>query len=212
MNKALLVLITLQLFFSYRTYCQTKAITDEGEEVILYSDKTWKYANIKAAYDTRLDTPSFTKHKDATFLVKSKKVNFGTYINPKKWAFSPSKDQTGTQEYTFNYKKGDAYVISIPERVEYSYELLKKAAIINAQGAAPDAHITREEGRIVNGQYVMVLEIEGTLSGILFKYFGYYYVGEIGSIQLIGFTTAKMFDEYKSEIEELLNGFTLLEQ
>lgn len=189
---------------------QINAVTENGEEVILFDNGTWKYTNINPAYDTRLDTPVVVKSKDATFLVKSKVTKTGVYINPKKWSFK-AEESGGPVEYMFNMKNGGAYAMLITEKIELSLQLLQTLALENARKVAPDAHFTSEETRVVNGNVVKVLGISGTLRGVGFSYLGYYYVGEIGTIQLVGYTSDNLFKEYKSEIEELLNGLTLID-
>ena len=65
----------LLLFIFIISICnaQTKAITDTGDEVILYSDGTWKYANAEKQTITEIKTnPNvFEKGSEASFLLKS---------------------------------------------------------------------------------------------------------------------------------------------
>lgn len=69
------------LLISNICIAQTKAVTDTGEEVILYEDRTWKYANDfrdpKLAIKT--NPVEFKKSNNANFLLKSKlaEVGFG---------------------------------------------------------------------------------------------------------------------------------------
>jgi hypothetical protein len=64
-------------------YCsslaQIKALTDNGDEVLLNSDGTWKYINDSTYNANKIDTNKidFLKSKEATFLVKSTKTNCG---------------------------------------------------------------------------------------------------------------------------------------
>ena len=78
-----------------------------------------------------------------------------------------------------------------------------------ARNAAPDAQIVSQETRRVNGRDVMVLQIRGTLQAIRFVYLGYYYAGPEGTIQLLTYTAANLFDEYKPQFEQLLDGLTI---
>ena len=76
------ILVSVQICFG-----QQKALTETGDEVILYDDGTWKYTN--QAETTFIDTNKveFKKNDNSTFLLKSKKFNIGVWINPKKWKF-----------------------------------------------------------------------------------------------------------------------------
>lgn len=71
---------------------------------------------------------------------------------------------------------------------------LIQLALENAKAVAPDAKITKQEYRIVNGNKVIYLEIDGTIQGINFKYLGYYYSNISGSTQYITYTGASLVD------------------
>ena len=87
MKKITLVLISL-LTVSL-SQAQIKAVTETGEEVILYDDGTWKYQNENQLLEKEIPINSsiFEKDKESTFLLKSNKLNIGIYINTKKWSF-----------------------------------------------------------------------------------------------------------------------------
>ena len=104
---------------------------------------------------------------------------------------------------------GDGYAIVIAERLQMPLEGLRDLALNNARNAAPDAQIVSQETRRVNGRDVMVLQIRGTLQAIRFVYLGYYYAGPEGTIQLLTYTAANLFDEYKPQFEQLLDGLTI---
>ena len=86
---------------------------------------------------------------------------------------------------------------------------MAQIALENAKKAAPDARIVKEEYRVVNGNKVIYLEMEGTIQGIKFKYLGYYYSDRSGSTQYLTYTGANLVGEYKKDIERFLNGFTV---
>lgn len=207
MRKHTLLLICS--LFSLSVIAQQRAITSTGREVILNDDGTWKYASeVEDASDTvsiSVNATVFAKKKEATFLVKSSMADFGVYIDPKKWAFRKEGDGSA-REYLFDRKGKDMYAMLISERIEIALEMFPEIALHNAQKAAPDAAITKKEYRTVNGSKVLCLQITGTTNGIRFTYFGYYISNDSGTIQLVGFTSQKLFKEYAAEIEELLNG------
>ncbi len=195
------------LIFSLTTYAQVNAVTETGENVILYNDGTWKSAEIKTGWETRLDTLKYTKPNSANFQVKGERVNYSVWINSKKWQFKKDKSEDVPTEYKFTLAGQDAYAMLISERIEVPMESLKKIAIENAIEAAPDAKLIREEIRNVNGKNVCLLQIEGTISGIKFVYYGYYYSDADGTVQFIAYTSKNLFDKYKPDMEQLLNGF-----
>ena len=94
----------------------------------------------------------------------------------------------------------------ISERIAVPMSSLKDLALANAKQAAPDAHIVLDEKRIVNGKEVTCLQIEGTVQGIAFIYYGYYYGGPEGTLQVLTYTGKNLFAEFKPDLEDFLNG------
>jgi len=204
-------LITLLLLLSsLAVKSQTLAITGTGEQVYLYDDGTWKYVNeVKKDHsvsDFKINPTSFNKGVDADFQVKSKIINVSVWINAKKWSFSKPSDESSSAEYEFKLKGEDAYAMLITERIEVPLQSLKQIALQNAQSVAPDIRITLEELRKVNNKDVLCLQMEGTIQGIKFIYFGYYYSDENGSLQLITYTSSNLFKNYKPTLQNFLNG------
>lgn len=209
-----IITLTLLLISSSFSFSQTHAITDKGEEVILNNDGTWKYANITPSYDTKVDTVVVTKDKTATFLVKSQKIAAGVWINPKKWKFEPYNGNAtkAPVEYLFSMKGEDAYAMLITERVEATSAAVKELVISHAKEIDPNAHLTREEIRNVNGTTCYMLEYEASNKGLSFHYIGYILSSAAGTIQFLGFTTQNLVKKYKAEIEILLNGLTITKE
>ena len=205
MNKLTLVLISVLTVFM--SQAQIKAVTEIGEEVILYNDGTWKYQNDNQLLEEEIPTNpnKFKKNKESTFLLKSNKFNAGIYINPKKWSFKKATNNEEA-EYEFQLKDGDLYGMVITEKVEIPLETLKSIALENGKSVAPDLRIVKEEYRIVNGLKVLFLQMNGTMQGIKFTYYGYYFSSTNGTIQFITYTSQNLLDSYKPECEKLLNG------
>lgn len=190
---------------------QVKAVTENGEEVILYSDGTWKSTEApKPGWETRLDTLVVTKSEKSTFLVKGKKLKYGIWMNPKKWTFSGEKNASvPAAEYFFRFKEGDLYAMTVPEEVQVSFESLPKLALKLAQNMDPNAHVTHEDIRIVNGSLVRYIEMKATVEGMELVYVGYYYSGKEGIIRFLGFMSQNLLTKYRKDIDELLSGFTM---
>ena len=84
---------------------------------------------------------------------------------------------------------------------------MRIAAIANAKRVAPDIRITLEEKRVVNGHQILCMRMDAMVQGIPITYYNYYYSGKVGAIQLMTYTGQNLFQEYKSELDDLLNGF-----
>ena len=188
---------------------QTKAVTENGEEVILNKDGTWRSMSVTPSYETRLDTPVVTKSAKATFLVKCKRIKYGIWLDPKKWTFSTAKPNEETPlEYRLTLKNGDAYAMTIPEGIGIGLDNIVSFTLENTKKAAPDARIVRQETRNVNGNIVRMVEKRATVQGIKFVYFAYYYSVDDMTVQFITYTSEPLWSKHKADMEELLSGFT----
>lgn len=205
MKKTTLVLISLMIFSLIQA--QQKAVTEAGEEVILYDDGTWAYLNEDLI--TQLEIPTneekFVKDEKSTFLLKSNNVNIGFHLNPKLWSFKKAIENPDA-EYELQLKGEDLYGMIISEKVEIPLETLRSIAIENGKSVAPDLKIMKEEYRTVNGLKLLLLQMNGTMQGIKFSYYGYYYSNTNGTVQFITYTSQNLLNSYIPEIENLLNG------
>ena len=209
MKKMILLAMALLTLISAKA--QISALTETGDEVVLYDDGTWKYLHDSTAqeHEIPINETTFTKSKNSSFLVKSKNVNVGVWIHPKNWQFS-KVDDASAQEFNFKRRGEDLYAMLITEKMQIPLQNLRTIAIENGRAAAPDIKVVKEEYRTVNGLQVLMMQLGGTIQGIQFRYFGYYFTSEKGTVQLISYTSENLFNEYKEEMEEILNGFVEL--
>lgn len=205
-------LLTLCILTVSASLAQITAITQTGDQVVLYDDGTWKYQDedVRADKEIPRNKKKFAKSKDASFLLKSSVLNVGFHIDPKVWSFKKATENPDA-EYELQMKNDDLYAMVISERVEIPIEAFRTIAVENGRGAAPDLHIVKEEYRNVNGTEVLLLQMDGTMSGIPLTYYGYYFSNDQGSMQYITYTSQKLAKELQAEIEELLNGFVLIQ-
>jgi len=206
MKRITLLLICLSLISVVRA--QQKAVTETGEEVILFEDGTWKYQNEDDLEKTEIpiNPKAFKKDNNSTFLLKSNNLNVGFWINPKLWSFKKATNNPDA-EYELQLKDGGLYGMIISEKVEIPLETLKSIVLENGRSAAPDLKIVKEEYRIVNGLKVLLLQMNGTTQGIKFSYYGYYFSSTNGTVQFITYTSQNLLDSYRKECDILLNGF-----
>ncbi len=201
-----LILMTAQLLKA-----QINAITESGDEVILYEDGTWNYVNDSLIENSEIpiNDKEFSKDIKSTFLVKSSKLNIGIWIDPKSWSFAKETDK-GASEFQFQKKGDDLYAMLVSEKIQIAIEELKGIAIENAKDVAPDIKVVKEEYRNVNGIKVLMLQMSGTIQGIRFTYYGYYFSNSNGTIQFLTYTGENLFNDYLDDIELFLNGLVEL--
>jgi hypothetical protein len=130
------------------------------------------------------------------------------WIDTKKWSFK-KVDSNDPGEYEFRLKGKDLYGLVITEKIQLDLKNLSIIALENAKGAAPDTKIAHQEYRIVNGNKVLYLEMEGTMQGVKFSYLGYYFSDSSGSTQYLAYTGSNLVNQYRTEIENFLNGFSI---
>ena len=203
-------LITIgTLFFTILSNAQMNAVTENGDEVLLYKNNTWKYSNdsLNVAIEILKNDKLFIKDKKSSFLVKSSKANVGVWINPKNWNFTKAKPDSPS-DFSFNHKELDIYGMLVAEKTEIPVESLIDIAYENGLEAAPDIKIVKKEYRNVNGLEVIMMKMKGTIQGIKFIYYGYYYSNSEGAFQFLTYTSQNLFNEYENDMINLLNGFT----
>lgn len=200
-------MMVIALFSVAFVSAQIKAITETGDEVVLYNDGTWSYLgdSVTEKMAIPVNETEFLKHKKATFLVKSTKLNVGIWIDPKVWSFTKGTDDDAF-EFQFEKRGEDLYAMLIAERTSIPIESLKDIALQNARDAAPDTRLISEEYRNVNGIQVLMMQFCGTIKGLKISYCGYYYSNPNGSIQFLAYSGQKLFPDYIDDIEEFLNG------
>jgi hypothetical protein len=196
-------------FFTFNAVASKKAITDDGDIVVLNDDGTWVYEQGKAEGEIQLDMNplTFSKDSNAKFMLKSSKTNAAFWINPKNWTFKKNENGHESAEYTFKFKGSDLYGMVISEQLEIKLEELAGLAFNNAKDAAPDLKIVKKEYRMVNDHKVIYMEMEGTIQSIRFTYLGYYFSNSTGSTQYLTYTGSNLVKKYRKEIDNFLNGF-----
>lgn len=206
MTKIFVCLFFILILFEGISYSQgISATTEDGRKVILEKDGSWKFYSATKSSPT--DTGgSYQKPEESTTVFKAKGDKFLLWFNPLKWQQKKSDD---SDKPTFVHKDGDIYAMVIAERFTMAPEALKELAIKNALNVAPDTKVVHEESRIVNGKKVLCMRMDGTIDGVQFSYYGYYYAGKAGIVQLLTYTSQNLFSEYESEMTAFLNGLVI---
>ncbi len=180
------------------------ATTGDGKRVILKPDGTWAYAKPPPAKATG---KGFKRPATSTKVLKSKKGFYEIWYDPSKWISNPPSNPEA--EFEFRHSSGDAYGMAIAERLAMPMATLKQVAINNAKNAAPDLKVVQQGERTVNGTKVTWMKMNGTIEGIKFTYYGYYWTGGAGSLQLVMYTGQNLFNEFKKDFDAFLNGLVI---
>jgi hypothetical protein len=185
-----------------------RATRADGSAVILFPNGTWRPDSTAGVTKPKGSGESFTTPAAST---SSLDLGRGVTLHykPAKWSLAPG---TGGGRAQLRHVDGDGYGMTISERIQMPLATLKNVVLSNARTAAPDLKVTLDEKRTVNGLDIQVLQFEGTAQGIPFHWYGYYYTGKGGTIQVITFAGASLFDGFKTDFEDLLNGLQAVDQ
>ena len=210
MRKSVVLALIFTLFFIWtllprQVFAQTHARTESGIEVILYPDGTWKYAKEPTGRPSSM--VKYSKPSSANKLFKTERGDFGVWYNESKWRKSGKPSDEG--KINFHIIGEDGYAMVIAEGIEIPTSSLKEIALETAQEAGADFEVILEEKRVVNGREILCLKIDATIKQIPFIYYGYYYGGKEGTIQVVTYTGKNLFKKYEHEFTNFLNGFVI---
>jgi hypothetical protein len=211
MKTILFVLVTMTSF-----YCeaQIRAVTAEGEEVILNNDGTWKYVSFveKVAPEIKTNTQNFVKPLNARDLVISEVSTTRIYFDAKKWKIKKSKTNKYAEFEIESLKFKDLFGVLFTEKTEPDIILLTKHILDDCQKQSKDSiNILKQEFRIVNNFKVIFVKHELKLKK-QFTYWRYFFSNEYGCGQFSLATAKEVTPEKEYEIEELLNGIIMIEK
>jgi hypothetical protein len=208
------------------------ALTQDGRKVLLYPDGTWKLADqaqpqgsaVQGSNSVPGNTPGMGNRSgpgsgsqnaetgnnsppgNSKAFVKAPQGEFGVWIDKQKWTQTESNDPI---RITFMHQGESSYAMIVAERARVSLDALERAALANAKKAAPDMTLLFKEKRTVGGKSVLCMQMTGTIMGNTFMYYGDYYGGPEGTLQVICYATPEQFDQAKADFDELLGGIQI---
>ena len=197
---AIAAIFVISITYSYSQ--NIKATTQEGKEVILSPNGTWKYSQpniIKTNSKPALSTKS----------VKSTIVKgFEFWMDGKKWIPAKKKD-TENAEFQFNHSDGNCSIMIFSDKSYVPSDDYSKQFVDNLHSSSPEAKVVNEEKRIVNGQEVRFVSVDAVFDKITFRYFICFYSGKKGTTQIISYTAKDIFPEFEKEIVDFMSGFVV---
>lgn len=210
------LIILTALFFCFEASAQIKAVTDDGKEVILLDNKTWRFVNEsdeKALETIATNENTFQKDKNSTFLIKSKKIDAGIYINPKIWK-TTNLLKNPYLEYTFISEANEQLIgMFVTEKIEIqTLKNLKDLQISLLEKRADYFRLEEAEYRTLNDLDVLYLRYIANTKGIDFEYEGYYYLTDEGYCAVSCYTTQKQFEKLKPIMDVFINGLVKTEK
>ena len=157
-------------------------------------------------------TPVAPVHRRSAAATTSVKLPFGDFtiwVDETKWKRAKSDDGSIVQ---FDNVNTEGYARIITERISVPIDNLGEIALINLKKVDPNAKISFQERRIVNGRQVLAMYIDATVSALSVRYYGYYYGGSSGTIQAITYTVSDRFAANVDEFTKFLDGLEITDQ
>lgn len=186
-----------------------EATTSDGKTVILNDDGTWNYQRLTGTSSAGSDRVS-SRPAGATESISSSKGFVDLWFDPDAWTVDAENDNDAA-EFGLSHVSGDAYALVIVERLSMPMSALKQVALSNASKVSDDIEIVREESRTINDIEMMVMQLEGTIQEIPFTFYGAYWVGDAGSLQVVTYTGQNLFEEFEPDMTTLLEGIDITE-
>jgi hypothetical protein len=149
---------------------------------------------------------SFTKPPQSTRELKGKQLPYSLWFNASKWSVKATPGNK-LADYELNHVGGAGFASVVAERIVVPLELMARAALGNFKKAFPDTRMIREERRLVNGAEVAYARMEGTVNGFPAVIHAYFHTTPKGSIQIITYTATALFDQYRPDFDDFLNGY-----
>lgn len=211
------IILSLSVIVSLFAKSQTKALTEDGKEVILFDNKTWKYVNDsdeKTLQTISTNEQSFEKSKGASFLIKSKKIEAGLYFNPKIWKITKSPFNYPSIEYVFmNNSTPTVFGALTTENAPVqTLKNLKDLILSGVQKSADYFRLKESEYRTVNNIKVLYLAYSANTKGIDFEYISNLYLTSEGYCSISSYTYANKYEENKKEMADFINGLVKSEK
>ena len=165
-------IFTLAVLLQSLTFiAQQRALTEDGKEVVLFDNGTWKFVNesdAKVLETIVTNNNVFEKTKTASFLMKSKKMDVGVYFDPKKWKLATQNISPHVEYFFAERNSNDGYFgFMITEKVQIAtLKNLKDLIIENVNRNVDYFRLKESEYRTVNGMKVLYIRYAANKKGM----------------------------------------------
>lgn len=197
--------------FTTKLNAQEVAYTKRGDTVVLYDNGLWDYYSnflneLAEKKELTMNEEAMGIPEDSKAKINGKNNAYELWYNDQVWKRVPAGSLNPEADIALKFNEGDAYAMIIYEEVEIQKEYLVDIALENAKTASTEMEKVKEEYRMVNGDTVICMQMDGSTQGMKLSYLSYYYSSDAGSIQFHTFTGQKLMKKYKAKLEDVLNG------
>jgi hypothetical protein len=150
----------------------------------------------------------YVKPKTAKYYEKSKTKIYEVWTDYRKWQGSYN-NKKGGPEFIFTHSSEDIQAVSSVDRMTRSNEDIVDTIMSGVKNEISKPKLILSDKRMVNGKVIQCLEIEGMTRGIPVTYFGYFWSGNAGTVELVCVTEQSVFKKNKDDIIELFSGLVI---
>lgn len=213
MKKCLFLLIMIFLFICLTVYNEEYATTDKGKKVILHDNGTWEYyvekkVEIKEEKKEE-EKPEYIKSENSKSEIKGSRKAYNIWYDNSKWTVSKAKSNDKNIEYKFSNINNNSSAVMIYEKTSIQIDTLKELILFNAKKDGVNVQLLNSEYRNVNNSNLLLIKYSMIIQGYTHVFYGYIFSNKKGSYQFFTETEASLFDEIKSDLEELINGLVI---
>ncbi len=121
--------------------------------------------------------------------------------------YDPAVWKQAEGQFLLVHSSGEGQAVVVAERIAVPLGAVEDIALANAQAVDPNGKVVFRNRRRVNGVDVVILKIEVIEGTVPRVYYGYFYAGEFGTVQVVTSTLKALFAKHEREFLEFLNGF-----
>ncbi len=168
--------------------------SEDGRPVLLFPNGTWMYE----------DSTSKLSTQKLTCVSSDRVPAVQVCFDESKWS---EVDPTEIDhEKSFLHAKGDAYAVLIVERITVPLSSMKGVAIANMEsaGATKIDVISERTFKIGQTEFLQIV-FDMKIGGVNLSYYGRYWAGKSGTVQLIAATGQNLAEEFEDDFEILLS-------
>lgn len=129
------------------------------------------------------------------------------------WKYDPDQWRPAASDVDgqvpFTHASGGSHALVISEPIAVPLASVEDVALANAQSVDPRARVIFRNRNWVKGVASSFLKIEATVGTIPMVYWGYFYVGEGGTVQVFTYTEKSQLPKYELGFMDFLNGLTV---
>ena len=132
--------------------------------------------------------------------------NVSLKYDPDQWRPMASP---GDGQFAFSRSSSGAQALVISEPTAVPLDAIQDVALANAQSVDPNATMVFRYRKWVKGVAWWFLKIKATVGNIPMVYWGYFYAGEGGTVQIVTYTEKSRLPEYEKSFTDFLDGLTI---